>query len=350
MAMGAHVMVDDDQDGAVRARAGSAGVAAPPAARRSTRSLVINVARYLLVVLVVAAAVFYIWRNWDEVGPYFGEISTLSLVGSFAAICLGIACATMSWQVLVDDLGRPIGPGRGAPIFLVGQLGKYLPGTVWAYLLQVELGRKAGLARARVFAATIFSIAVAMVAALIAALTALPEIVHDRPELKPVYFLYVLLPVALVLLHPRILNALARFGFKVLRRPAPDHPVSGRTVVSSLLWAFASYACYGVHLWILARTAAELGVSALFLCIGIMATGMMAGLFAFFLPSGAGVREIVIITALTPLIGMAPATAFAAMSRVIFTVADLTTAGGAAVIGAITLRRRGHYSGDPGIA
>ena len=332
----------------MKATGSASEVAESAAPVRSTRAVLINVVRYLLVVLVVGAAVYYIWRNWDEVGPYFGRISVLSLVGSFAAISAGIACATMSWQVLVDDLGRPIGPGRGAPIFLVGQLGKYLPGTVWAYLLQVELGRKAGLARARVFAATIFSVAVAMVAALIAALTALPEIVHDRPELKPVYLLYVLLPVALVLLHPKILNALARFGFKILRRPAPDHPVSGKTVVSSLLWAFASYACYGVHLWILARTATDLGVSTLFLCIGIMATGMMAGLFAFFLPSGAGVREIVIITALSPLIGVAPATAFAAMSRVIFTVADLTTAGGAAMIGAITLRKRGHYSGDPG--
>ena len=317
--------------------------------RKSARVLVVNIVRYLLIALVVGAAVYYIWRNWDEVGPYFGSISVLSLVGSFVAVSAGIACATMSWQVLVDDLGRAIGPGRGAPIFLVGQLGKYLPGTVWAYVLQLELGRKAGLARARVFAATIFSVAVAMVAALIAALTALPEIVSDRPDLKAVYLLYVLLPVALVLLHPRILNALARFGFKILRRPAPDHPVMGQTVIKSLLWAFGSYAFYGVHLWILARTASDLGVSALFLCIGTMATGMMAGLFAFFLPSGAGVREIVIITALSPLIGLAPATAFAAMSRVIFTVADLVTAGGAAIIGAVTLRRRGHYSGDPGI-
>src|SRR5690606_23657362 len=69
---------------------------------------------------------------------------------SLVAVVVGIMCSTMSWQVLLDDLGKPIGVGRGAQIFLVGQLGKYLPGSVWAYVLQIELGRKAGLARARV--------------------------------------------------------------------------------------------------------------------------------------------------------------------------------------------------------
>lgn len=63
--------------------------------------------------------------------------------------------ATYGWQVIVDELGAPVGGFRCGQIYLVGQLGKYLPGSVWAYLLQMELGRRAGVPRARVFTASL---------------------------------------------------------------------------------------------------------------------------------------------------------------------------------------------------
>lgn len=321
----------------------------PEAPRHTTRDRVLNVARYTLLATVVVAAVFYLWTNWDDVAPYMREISPWSLVLSLGAVVVSIGCATMSWQVLVDDLGKPIGPGRGAQVFLVGQLGKYLPGSVWAYVLQLELGRKAGLARARVFAATLFSIAVTIVAALLAGALAVPEIVQENSDLTWLYWLYLMLPIALVCLHPRILTAAARFGFKLLRRPRPDHPVSYRTVLTSLAWALGSYLFSGAHLWLLARSSADVGPSIWLLCAGVMALAMLAGLFAFILPSGAGVRELVIVAALAPLVGTPAAVAYATVSRLLFTVADLATAGGAAGLAVLAKRRLGHYHGDPGI-
>ncbi|MGW6003830.1 lysylphosphatidylglycerol synthase domain-containing protein [Oerskovia enterophila] len=322
------------------------GVATPPSSRRG---VIVNVARYLLLAVVIVAAGAYLWANWDEVGPKLAELSPATITFAFLTVIVGIGCGTMSWQVLVDDLGKPIGVGRGAQIFLVGQLGKYLPGSVWAYVLQLELGRKAGLARARVFAATLFSIAVAMVAALVAGALALPELVAERPELSWLYWLYIMLPVALVCLHPRVLTAAARFGFKILKRPRPDHPVTYRTVLSSLAWAVGSYLCYGTHLWILARAGADLGVNVLLLCVGVMGIAMLAGVFAFVLPSGAGIRELVIVTALSPLVGVGAAAAYAAVSRLIFTVADLVTAGGSAGLAVLAKRKLGRYHGDAGI-
>ena len=170
----------------------------PPAVtrKRSTRTVVIGALRTLLIVLVIAAAVWQLWTNWDQVAHTISELQWHRAALSLMAVVVGIACSTMSWQVLLDDLGRPIGVGRGAQIFLVGQLGKYLPGSIWAYVLQIELGHKAGLARARVFAATVFSVLVAIVAALIAGALAIPRIVDEDPRLGWLPWLYLVLPVA----------------------------------------------------------------------------------------------------------------------------------------------------------
>lgn len=305
--------------------------------------------RYLLLSLVVIAAGYALAVNWGPVSATLASLQIQRVIPSFLALLGGIGAATMSWQVLVDDFGTPIGVGRGAQIFLVGQLGKYLPGSVWAYLLQIELGSKAGLARARVFAASFFSIGVALVAALLTGALALTELISRNPSLQALAWLYLLLPVGLIMLHPKVLTRLVLIGFRILRRPRLDHPVSGLTVAKSLGWAVLSYVSYGVHLWLLADTRTGLSIGPLALSIGTMGIALISGLFAFFLPSGVGARELVIVTAITPLVGVGPAIAYAAVSRLLFTVADLASAGVAALLGVLARRRRGQYHGDPGI-
>jgi uncharacterized membrane protein YbhN (UPF0104 family) len=319
---------------------------AAPQSGKSARSILINVLRTLLVIIVVAAAVWQLWSNWPDVARTIADLQWHRTLLSLFAVIVGIACSTMSWQVLLDDLGKPIGVGRGAQIFLVGQLGKYLPGSIWAYILQIELGRKAGLARARVFAATLFSVIIAVVAALIAGSLAIPVLVDNDARLGWLPWLYFILPFALIPLIPPVLTRIVRVGFKILRRPRPDHPVTLGVILKSLGWALGSYVSFGVHLWLLADTREGLTLSPLALCIGTMGIAMLAGLAFFLLPSGVGAREFVIIAALTPAVGPGAATAYAAVSRVMFIVADLATAGSAAGIAVIARRRQGAYEGD----
>jgi hypothetical protein len=310
------------------------------AGKPALRTTLVNVARTTLIVLVIAAASWQLVTHWQEVADTVAHMQWHRAALAQLTIFLGFACSTMSWQVLLDDLGKPIGVGRGAQIFLVGQLGKYLPGSVWAYVLQIELGFRAGLARARVFAATVFSVLVSVVAALFAGGLAIPRLVAQDPRLSWLPWLYLLLPVALAMLYPPVLTAIVRFGFRILRRPRPDHPVTMRAVATSLAYGIGTYVFFGVHLWFLADTREGLTISPLSLCIGTMAIAMLAGLAFFMLPSGVGAREFVIIVALTPVVGVGPATAYAAVSRAMFILAELASAGTAAGL-AVFARRRG---------
>ncbi|PKQ31504.1 MAG: lysylphosphatidylglycerol synthetase family protein [Actinobacteria bacterium HGW-Actinobacteria-2] len=310
-----------------------------PAASSTSRATLVNVVRTVLLVLVIVAAGWQLIVHWNEVAATVAKLQWHRALLAQLAIVFGIMCSTLSWQVLLDDLGKPIGVGRGAQIFLVGQLGKYLPGSVWAYVLQIELGRKAGLERARVFAATVFSLVVAVVAALIAGSFAIPRLMAQDARLSWLPWLYLLLPFALAMLLPPVLTAIVRFGFTVLRRPRPDHPVTLRVVLASLAYAIGTYFFFGAHLWLLADTREGLTISPLSLCIGTMGIAMLAGLAAFMLPSGVGAREFVIIVALTPVVGVGPATAYAAVSRAMFILAEVGAAGVAAAVAVITKHR-----------
>jgi len=312
-----------------------------PTGGTSRRAGVVNVLRIALTVLVVVAALWQLVIHWQEVADTVAGLQWHRALLAQVMIFLGFGCSTLSWQVLLDDLGKPIGLRRGAQIFLVGQLGKYLPGSVWAYVLQIELGHKAGLERARVFAATVFSVVVGVVAALFAGALAIPRLVEQDPRLAWLPWLYLVLPVALVMLYPPVLTAIVRFGFRLLRRPRPDHPIAARAVIASLAAALGTYLFFGLHLWMLADTREGLTLSPLSLCIGTMAIAMLAGLAFFMLPSGVGAREFVIVIALTPLVGIGRATAYAAVSRAMFILAELLAAGTAAGVAVLARRREG---------
>ncbi|WP_020668869.1 lysylphosphatidylglycerol synthase transmembrane domain-containing protein [Amycolatopsis nigrescens] len=301
----------------------------PKSTPKSTKAKLIDAARWVAIAVVIFFAAKSLIENWDEFWRTLQGIAWQSSVLSLVALVASIGVGVYAWQTIVDDLGKPIGYARGAQINLVGSLGKYVPGSVWAYLLQMELGKKAGLARARIFTASLLHLGVGVVAALVLSILAMPAVFANSPN---AWWLLVLLPLGLAALHPKILSWGTSLVLKLLRRPPLDHQLSYKMIGKVFLALVGVYALQGVHLWLLANSVGAPGFNGFVLCVGAMAIAMTSGTFAFILPSGAGVREVVMVAVLTATAISGPqALAFALASRVMFTVADLLTAGGAAL-------------------
>jgi glycosyltransferase 2 family protein len=286
----------------------------------------------VLLIAVLAGAGYYLVTRWDEVWATLSTVPWYSAVLSLVAVTAGIVASTAAWQNIVDDLGEPIGRVRAAQIFLVSQLGKYVPGAVWAYVLQMELGKKAGLARARMFVSSLVQVGVAVVASLVVGLLALPEL---RDESPGAVWLYAVLPFGLIALHPRVMTWGVNLVLRALRKAPLDHRLHWSTIIKTLAFTILGYTLFGTHLWLLATADGVPQLDVLLLCVGAIAIGLTAGLFFFILPSGAGVRDALVAVALTPVVGLEGGVAFAVASRAMFTVADVGTAGIAALVAKI---------------
>ena len=309
--------------------AASSDVAAPAKQPVSLKSRLITWARRILLLAVVGGAGYYLVTRWDEVWATLSKVPWYSAVLSLVAVTLGILSSTAAWQNIVDDLGKPIGRVRGSQIFLVSQLGKYVPGAVWAYVLQMELGKKVGLARARMFVSSLVQVGVGVVASLVVGLLALPVLLDEQPG---AVWLYVVLPFGLIALHPRVMTWGVNLVLRTLRKAPLDHRLHWSTILKTLVFTMLSYTLFGTHLWLLATADGTPKANVLLLCIGAIAIGLTAGLFFFILPSGAGVRDVLVAVALAPAVGPVAGAAFAVASRAMFTVADVGTAGVAALV------------------
>jgi len=291
--------------------------------------------------LLVALAIGYfivasVVRYWPDVRGTFAALSWPMVALSLLAALAGILTNTFAWRAALSDLDHEVPVRAAGQVFLVGQLGKYLPGSVWSYVLQMELGRRAGIPRTRAFLASLTSTGIGITVGLVVGAFGLPDGFGASPTVPArvaLVLALVLLPCALVCAHPRVLTWILTRALRILRRPTLERPLTWSGTLRVTYWSAAGYACFGLHLWLLVRSRAGSGVDGLLWCVAAVGLAISLSTFVVVLPSGIGAREFVIAITLIPLgLPYGAGLAFALASRLVATVADVAAAGVAAAV------------------
>jgi len=279
-------------------------------------------------VLVVAIGVgaYEIAREWQKVHHALGQIGVLACFEALLVLLVMQFATLRQWQSLLAGLGSPIRTTTAGRIFFVGQLGKYIPGSVWPVLTQMELGARANVPRSRSGSASILTMILSLATGLFVAAATLP-FAHYSAGYD---WVFILVPVILACLHPRVLNRLLNRLFKVIKRPGLEHPVTLTMLSKALAWSLLAWAANGMQIWILAdRLGAPAGRTVL-IALGGYAFAWCVGFVIVFAPAGGGFRDVLLIAALAPVLHYAPALAVALVSRAVNTISDLLVAGTAA--------------------
>jgi uncharacterized membrane protein YbhN (UPF0104 family) len=281
--------------------------------------------RYGFVVLTIAFGVWAVVAEWHKIGPDLARIGLPISLASLAITLVASVASMWTWRVLLAGLGSPLKFSAAARIMFVGQLGKYLPGSVWPVLAQMEMGTKYDVPRSRAASAGLINMPVSVLSAFLAGLVTLPFTGGSTGYL---WFLAVT-PVFLACLHPKVLNYLLRLMFKLAKRPPLEQPLTGKVIAMSVAWSFLSWLLYGLALWLLAiRVGMPLGVGYP-LSVGAFAVGFALGFLFIPSPAGAGVREVVIGAILAHGSGLSATTvaAIVIVWRVVTLMADFSVAG-----------------------
>ncbi len=144
------------------------------------------------------------------------------------------------------------------------------------------------------------------------------------------WWLLILAPIFLALLHPRIVAWALDRALRLARRQPLARTANLRTMIVTVAWTVVGWLLFGVHAWLLVRAA---GGGGLFLATGAYALAFTAGFLVVIAPGGVGVREAALTVALGPVLASGAPLVVALASRVVMTVADLTWAGAAVLLG-----------------
>jgi uncharacterized membrane protein YbhN (UPF0104 family) len=286
------------------------------------RLLAGRVVRWGFAAVAAGLGAFAVAEQWAGIRKALAAIGMPTATGAMIAVLAGLFATMRVWQILLAGLGSLVPARVAARILFLGQLGKYLPGSLWPILAQMELGRAYQVPRNRSASASVLTMLVSLLTGLLTALVTLPFIAGATPYL----WTFLAAPPLIACLHPRVLNPLMRRLLRLARQPAPPQPLTGRTLAHALAWSFAAWVCNGVQLWLIAiRLGAPAGTGML-LAVGGYAFAWCAGFLVVFAPAGVGVREVFLVATLSPTLGVGGATAAALVSRALTTVGDLLSA------------------------
>jgi uncharacterized membrane protein YbhN (UPF0104 family) len=279
----------------------------------------------VVLLLVLAAVAVVVARNWTAFIDSIHKIGVVGVALSLTAAVVGVFGSYLSWRSVLIGLGVRFGFLEGAHVYFVSQLGKYLPGSVWPIVMQMEAGRRRGASRKTMLTANLMTVLLGVCVGVVLAGLLLPF--SSPAALHRFWWALAALPLLLVLAHPRSLPFLLDLVLKAMRREPVPVQMTYRATTAAAGWSTLSWVGLGTHLAVLAAAVSEPSLGLLTLCIGGMALAVSAGLLFLPAPAGAGMREIVLGYVLVTSLTSGQVVAVVIASRVIVLLADLVLAG-----------------------
>ncbi len=291
--------------------------------------------RWLLRLGQLALTVLVTWFVVDQTGLNLRALGKLDLsswvpdarvlVASVLVLALGYGVSAALWGRIVADLGGPrLSVVDSVRLFMIANLGRYVPGKVWQIAGLAALARRKGVPAATATGAAVLGQGISLVAATGVGLVALLAGPPGWRRWGWVGVGAIGLVVVLTAI-PAVFRAGAGLWFRLVRQEVPP----GLRSVHGLQWLAlygVAWVIYAVAFWMLA---ASFGRGADPALVGsAFAAAYVVGYIAIFAPAGAGVREVSLVALLAPSMGPAPAGVLAVIARIWTTVVELVPAAG----------------------
>jgi hypothetical protein len=292
--------------------------------------------RVAFVAVVAAFCAYGLVAEWPQAHAAMGRMDWYPVLISGLAAVAGSGCMLLAWRALLADLGSPLSMGPATRVLSISQLGKYLPGAVWAFAAQVELANDYKVPRRRCATTVVTSVSVTLGVGLVMAAVALS--LTSSAAAVHYWWALALAPLILIALFPPVLGRLMDFALKLARKPCLERRPTGRGLAKAAAWTALGWLLWGAQAWLLLRDVTGKGFDTLVLSVGAFALAWCAGTMVVIFPGGIGPRELALIAALAPVAPRGSALVVAIVSRLLMTVSDLLWAGTGLMIGRMLAR------------
>jgi hypothetical protein len=290
-----------------------------------------------LLAMVAAIAISLRGQDWSVLATTIRQrrpgFFVLMAGLAFVANSAGLLASMVSWRAILAGVGEDVAAIDAARIFWVGQFAKYVPGS--GFVVSIQMGRTIGVRPGRMISAWLLTLLISLLTGATVGLAAGPEVFGGSAA----WLALAVLPIVAVLIRPELIGEAAVVATRWLRRPPLTANVSGPGVRRAVLAQLVAWLLGGVQLWFLALAMGAAPAGSFLLCVGAFSLGAVAGVIAVFAPDGIGVREVILLAALSLTLPLPVAGVVVLVSRLVVTLSELVSAGaGLLVIEA--LRRR----------
>ncbi len=222
--------------------------------------------------------------------------SVPALLGSCVIVLATYALLVESWRIVLAGWGYDLPFGEAARIWTISNLGKYVPGKVWAMGTMAVMAQRRGVSGV---AAAGSAVVVTLVNTLTGFVVVLAMGARVLPYDRRIWYLVVAAGCAGMVLLPPYLPELGRLVGRVARRPIEIPQLPARSVIVAAAASAVAWIAYGIAFRVFTVGVLGGATGATSLYIAVFTGSYLIGFIMLFAPAGAGVREGAMLTALT---------------------------------------------------
>lgn len=311
---------------------GNAGLPASPSVRHGSRwPAVYPLARALFLFAILAFVAHVLWRNWGELREHEFSLKWQPIALSYTVFGGYLVSRGLIWHWMTHKFGCAIPLRQALAAWFYSLLGKYVPGKVFLLAGRLHFYRREGRSSPRVSICfgveALCDILGAVLLLLLAPLFAdLPLLAQYRAAALVVVVVF------LIVIRPRHLELLANPLLKLAHQPPISLPVRYRDILAVVTVFTLNWALLGLAFFLFTSALYPMESPYLFYLAGSFALACTIGILAVFAPAGLGVREGVLVVALSAIMPHGIAIVVTLASRLWMTVGELVTVGVVALV------------------
>ncbi|KKK98562.1 hypothetical protein LCGC14_2641490, partial [marine sediment metagenome] len=198
-----------------------------------------RIIKRILQVILIAVIFYFLARNlyinWNKIAQYDWRINYYFLVFSWLLSVGGGFLIALGWNLILRVLGGRLSHKRALKIFFITDLAKYIPGKVWTMVGKVYMCKEEGVPVAVTSTSVVIQPLIQVISGLLIFLLSLPFWTKTSDFMNNLYFLFFLIPVGLLFLHPAIMTKPLNFLLKKLKQKPVEIKIKYRDILLILL-------------------------------------------------------------------------------------------------------------------
>lgn len=258
--------------------------------------------KYIKVLLSILLLTLFVWffykefkENWESVRALHLEMNWKYLVLGIFMMIANYLCLTLSWHIGINsfDKDKKLKFKQSIALVNISQLGKYIPGKLWSFMVQIYWLASKGFPKTTVLYLNIVTTSMPVLVYLLLGcflLLLLPDWYHLKTEI--LLFIGLLLVINLVLFNKNILRFFIGLFSKITKQKISFHQLSTRRIISMQILSIASalfWALAGCFMAVSIGFNMD-GLRTIYISSALL-LGDVIGFLILIAPGGLGVRE-----------------------------------------------------------
>ncbi len=291
------------------------------------------VSQYLWLALIIGVAGYFFSQQGDRITEVLKGVSILDLAAPLLALFIAKLFLTGYVRAVAHSQAFAMTWRQAAFAYNISQVPKYLPGSVWQFLSRAVLYKSVGMNLDQIRTVILVEIAWLVGSAFLVGIPALilrGDVVFEALGLTDIDLSTLVLGLLVLSVAAAVMIAVLAFRFRdrLRRMIAPLRPDPRMLAMLAAAWI-----ALGFSFWFLLP---QFNLSETPLVISLFAIAYGLGTVSIFAPAGIGVRETVLVVGLAGAVLPAEAAVAVALHRVLYVVADFSSAGIAYLVGSPT--------------